>query len=115
MKYKGYEGAVEFDESARMFHGEVINIAHDVITFQGSSADELIQAFHDSVDDYLDLCSSRGEAAEEPTDINVLPAVGPEIRGRIILEARHQGVSVAEYLKGPLELRAHSDFRTRSV
>ena len=60
MTYKGYQARVELDEEARVFHGEVIN-TRDVITFQGSSVDELQQAFEDSVDDYLEYCAARGE------------------------------------------------------
>lgn len=60
MKYKDYESIVTFDEEARLFHGEVINI-RDVITFQGTNVDDLEKAFRDSVDDYLDFCASRGE------------------------------------------------------
>ncbi len=57
LRYKGYHGNVAFDEEAGLFHGEVVDL-RDVITFQGKSVDELQQAFHDSVDDYLDFCSS---------------------------------------------------------
>jgi predicted HicB family RNase H-like nuclease len=60
MTYKGYEGLVEFDDEAHIFHGEVIN-TRDVITFQGSTVKELEKAFRDSVDDYLEFCGfSRG-------------------------------------------------------
>ena len=59
MTYKGYEGVADFDEEARIFSGEVIGLK-DVITFQGSSVDELEQAFHDSVDDYLAWCKEGG-------------------------------------------------------
>jgi len=34
MTYKGYEGAVRFDEEAGVFYGKVIN-TRDVITFHG--------------------------------------------------------------------------------
>lgn len=44
MEYKGYEARVVFDEDARVFHGKVIN-TRDVITFQGSSVDELERHF----------------------------------------------------------------------
>jgi len=54
MTYKGYQARVELDEEAGVFHGEVIN-TRDVITFQGSSVDELKQAFKDSVDDYREV------------------------------------------------------------
>ena len=59
LKYKGYNGKVEFDEEARIFHGEVID-TQDVITFQGNSVDEIEQSFKDSIDDYLDFCAERG-------------------------------------------------------
>lgn len=64
MTYKGYQSRVELDEEAGVFHGEVMNI-RDVITFQGASAEELKQAFEDSVDDYLEFCASRGEDREK--------------------------------------------------
>ena len=60
MTYKGYQSKVELDEKAGVFHGEVIN-TRDVITFQGTSVEELKQAFEDSVDDYLEFCASRGK------------------------------------------------------
>ena len=65
MTYKGYQGNVQLDEEAALFHGEVIN-TRDVITFQGCSAAALNQAFADSVDDYLEFCASRGEDPEKP-------------------------------------------------
>jgi predicted HicB family RNase H-like nuclease len=58
--YKGYQSRVELDEEAGVLHGEVIH-TRDVITFQGTSVEELKQAFEDSVDDYLEFCASRGE------------------------------------------------------
>ena len=60
MTYKGYQSKVELDEESGVFHGEVINV-RDMITFQGTSVEELKQAFEDSVDDYLEFCASRGE------------------------------------------------------
>ncbi len=60
MKYKGYIGCLQYDDEAKLFHGEVIGLK-DVITFQGIAVKELEQAFHDSVDDYLSRCKERGE------------------------------------------------------
>jgi len=59
MKYKGYTGHVEYDDEAKIFHGEVLGIK-DVVTFQGTTVDEIEQAFKDSVDDYLAFCAERG-------------------------------------------------------
>ena len=60
MEYKGYFGAIEFDEEAEIFHGEVINLK-DVITFQSDSVEGLKREFHESVDDYLEFCRERDE------------------------------------------------------
>lgn len=65
MRYKGYEGKVTLAKDANILYGEVIN-TRDVITFRGTSLEEFKQAFHDSVDDYLEFCSERGEEPDKP-------------------------------------------------
>lgn len=59
MEYKGFIAVAEYDDEAQIFHGDVIN-TRDVITLEGESAEELEQAFRDSVDEYLDWCREDG-------------------------------------------------------
>ena len=63
MEYKGYFGCVEYDDEARVFHGEVIGL-RDVITFQGTSVEELEREFKLSVDEYYDFCNEEGREPE---------------------------------------------------
>ena len=65
MKYKEYQGHAKYDEEAKLFHGEVMDL-NDVITFQGTSKEELEQAFKDSIDDYLDFCKELERVPENP-------------------------------------------------
>jgi predicted HicB family RNase H-like nuclease len=102
MTYKGYQAKVDLDEEAGVFHGEVIN-TRDVITFQGSSVEELKQAFEDSVDDYLEFCASRGEDPEKPVSGKFLVRVPPEIHRQIMTEARRQGKSLNAYVLEKLQ------------
>ncbi len=44
MEYKGYIGKVEIDDELGILYGEVINV-RDVITFEGTSVEEVQQAF----------------------------------------------------------------------
>jgi len=60
LQYRGYTGHTEFDDEARLFHGEVIDL-RDVVTFQGTGVEELEEAFRDSVDDYLEFCEGRSD------------------------------------------------------
>ena len=52
LSYKGYVGRVEFDDEAKMFHGEVVGI-QDVITFQGKTVSSMKKSMAESVEDYL--------------------------------------------------------------
>ncbi len=93
MEYKGYSAKVEFDEEANIFHGEVLNL-RDVITFEGETVDGLRQAFHNSVDDYLEFCAERGEDPEKPYSGKFVVRVEPELHKRIAIEAQNRGVSI---------------------
>ena len=101
MEYKGYFTKVEFDDEANIFHGEVINL-RDVITFQGETVDELRQAFHDSVDDYLEFCAERGEEPEKPYSGRFIVRVEPELHKNIVIEARKNGKSLNAWVHDTL-------------
>ena len=55
MEYKGYVGNVEFSPDDMIFYGKVQGI-RSLISYEGSSAVELVNDFHDAVDAYLDSC-----------------------------------------------------------
>ncbi len=65
LKYKGYTGVVQFDDEAMIFHGEVIGL-RDVITFRGTTPDEIKLEFERSIDGYLDWCNELGQEPEKP-------------------------------------------------
>jgi predicted HicB family RNase H-like nuclease len=66
MEFKGYRGEITaVDEVQGLIHGRVAGI-RDVVTFEGTTVKEIVQAFHDSVDDYLAFCEERGESPEKP-------------------------------------------------
>ena len=87
MEYKGYLARVAFDDKAGIFHGEVINI-RDVITFQGTTVDELRQAFEDSVEDYLAFCVERGEEPCQPFSGRFTLRLSPEEHRQVVLAAK---------------------------
>ena len=60
VEYKGYIGSVEFSQEDELFYGKVQGI-RALISYEGSSATELINDFHGAIDDYLDLCDAEGK------------------------------------------------------
>lgn len=59
MKYKDYIGSVEFSEEMIKSSMEKSSGIHSLIFYEGESAKELIQDFHEAVDDYLELCAGK--------------------------------------------------------
>ena len=102
MSYKGYEGIVEFDEDAELFHGEVMN-TRDVITFQGRSVDELKSALADSVEDYLVFCRERGEEPEKPYSGQFVVRVDPSLHRALAAAAKRAGASLNKWVAAALE------------
>lgn len=102
MHYSGYEASVEFDEEAELFHGEVLNL-RDVITFQGTSASELKQAFAESVEDYLAFCRERGEEPEKPFSGQFVVRTEPVLHKAVSLAAKREGVSLNKWITATLE------------
>lgn len=97
MKYKGYIGHVEYDDEAKIFHGEVVGL-RDIITFQGKSVDELEQAFKDSVDDYLEWCKELGEKPEKTFSGTFNLRIPPELHAKIALQAKTMGLSLNSFV-----------------
>ena len=87
MEYKGYIGKVEIDDEAGILHGEVINI-RDVVTFEGTSVDEIQKAFRESVDDYLDFCAQRGETPEKPFSGKFVVRLPAELHRKAYIQAK---------------------------
>ncbi len=105
MTYKGYSGQVEFDDEADILHGRVIDI-QDVITFQGETVAEIRQAFHDSVDDYLEFCQELGREPEKPLSGHLLFRTSPERHRRIYLAAKKAGESINSWMDNVLSKAA---------
>lgn len=102
MKYKGYTGHVEYDDEARIFHGEVLGIK-DVVTFQGTTVDEIEQAFKDSVEDYLAFCAERGEEPDRPFSGKFNLRIPPELHAKLSIAAQLQGESLNNYITKMLQ------------
>ena len=102
MKYKGYTGHVEYDDEAKIFHGEVLGIK-DVVTFQGTTVDEIEQAFKDSVDDYLAFCAERGEEPNKPFSGKFNLRIPPELHAKLSVAAQLQRESLNNYITKVLQ------------
>ena len=101
MTYKGFIGSVEYDDEAHIFSGEVIN-TRTVITFQGTTVDEIENAFHDSVDDYLEWCKADGIEPEKPYSGKFNVRLTPLFHSQVAIAARKMNMSLNSFVEKSL-------------
>ena len=65
LNYKGYIGGVEFSELDNVFHGKVLGI-QSLISFEGQNLQEITNDFHESIDEYLEMCIAENIKPEKP-------------------------------------------------
>ena len=61
LSYKGYPARGEFDADDRIFFGRVAGIK-DGVGFHADTVNDLIAAFHEAVDDYLEIYAKASNA-----------------------------------------------------
>jgi predicted HicB family RNase H-like nuclease len=108
VEYKGYSGLIEVDVEDGVISGRVLGI-RDVVTFEGDTVPEAIQAFHDSVDDYLEFCAERGVAPDKPFSGKFIVRIRPELHRTLAIAAESRGMSLNAYVEESLA----SDSTTR--
>jgi predicted HicB family RNase H-like nuclease len=107
--YKGYLARFSIDEEEGIIRGKALN-TRDTITFYGKTVEEALQAFRDSVDDYLDFCKEAGVEPDKPFSGKLLIRIKPEYHRDLSLIAQEEGRSInsliAQLLIKTIEARA---------
>jgi predicted HicB family RNase H-like nuclease len=93
LEYKDYIGSIEYNDDDEVFHGR-LEFIRDLVTYEGTDAKALKQAFHEAVDDYLALCAEEGRKPDVPLkgSFNVRP--GRDLHRRAMLTAHRKGLNL---------------------
>jgi predicted HicB family RNase H-like nuclease len=105
LEYKGFRGSVRFAGDDRVFHGRLLGI-DDVITFEGTTVDELEEAFRGSVEDYLAFCKEIGKEPERAYSGRIPLRIEPELHRDIARAAQSADTSINRWIAGELERAA---------
>ena len=102
MEYKGYVGSVEFSEHDGVFFGQVMGI-RGLISYEGTTAEELINDFHGAVDDYLELCRAQGVEPERAYKGSFNVRISPELHRKAAICAASRNISLNSLVEQSLE------------
>lgn len=107
MKYKGFIGSVHYASEDRVFYGKVEGI-NDLISFEGSTVDELEEGFRYMVDEHINDCKKKKIPAEKSYKGNLNIRLSPELHKKAAYNAALKGVSLNQYINDSLREKLKS-------
>ena len=96
MTYKGYSAKVEFDADDAVFFGRIAGI-RDVIGFHADNVSDLIAAFHEAVDDYVETCKKVGKDPQKAYSGNLMLRIDPAVHSKAVIAAELSGKSLNQW------------------
>lgn len=113
MEYKGYLAAVEFDDSANVLHGRVINSGpYPIATFEATDTKQLRQEFHRSIDEYLAWCEEDGVKPKQPFSGKLNLRLGSELHAAVAQAAASREMSINSWIVEAVRERATAPYQT---
>ena len=113
LSHKGYNAAVEFDADDMLLVGRIAGI-NDVVGFHGRDAAEIVAAFHEAVDDYLETCAAIGKPPEKPYSGKLMIRTAPAVHAQAALAAAIEGLSLNQFAERALKESAEATVRRKA-
>lgn len=108
IQYKDYVGQVQIDDDQRCLSGYIAGIK-DVVTFSGDTVEELIKAFHDSVDDYLEFCKQLKKSPAKVSG-NLMLRMTPELYARVHTASNESSMSMNKWIIDQLDTACRTKY-----
>ena len=101
MEYNGYVGSVEFSEEDGVFFGKVLGI-RGLISYEGTTARELVEDFHNAVDAYLNLCQAENKEPEKAYKGSFNIRISPELHKQAAIYAVAHQMTLNSFVENAL-------------
>ena len=105
MTYKGYSARIGYDDEDGIFTGRIAGI-RDGVGFHADNVNALREAFHEAVEDYLEMCARIGKKPQKPYSGRMMFRVSPEVHRKAALAAELSGKSLNQWAEDVLERAA---------
>ena len=102
LKYKGFIGSVHFAAEDRVFYGKVEGV-NDLITFEGSTVDDLEKGFKYMVDEHIRDCEKNNTPVEKSYKGNLNIRLSPDLHKKAAYNASIRGISLNQYINDAIK------------
>lgn len=107
--YKDFIGSVNYSTDDNVFYGKVEGI-NDLVTFEGTSVQELREAFEYMINEHIKDCEKEGIPLIKSYRGNLNIRLNPETHKEASLKAIMKGMSLNRFIQNAVE-RAVSEKR----
>lgn len=101
LKYKDYLGTVNFSTEDEVFFGRIFGI-NDVVTFEGTSVQEVKDAFQEAVDDYLITCEELQKTPDKSYKGSFNVRVPVNLHKEAAFVAAQKSITLNEFVKAAI-------------
>jgi len=105
MHFKNYSAQISFDDEDEIFVGKLAGIS-DTITFHATTVNDLREAFHEAVDDYLATCAKLGKSPQKTFSGRLMLRVDPAVHAKAAMAAELAGKSLNQWSEEVLDKAA---------
>lgn len=89
-------------QKTMVFFGKVMGI-RSLISYEGENAKELLEDFHNAIDDYLATYKTRGKTPEVAFKGSFNVRISPELHKKIFIYTTSHQMSMNRYIEETLE------------
>ena len=98
LRYKGYSGSVEYSQEDNVLYGRVLGLRGSLISYEGSSIEEIKRDFEAAVDNYLESCKARGVEPSRPYSGRLILRMPSDLHEDLAQVASAEGMCINEFV-----------------
>jgi predicted HicB family RNase H-like nuclease len=102
LQYKDFIGSVHFSADDEVFFGKIEGV-NDLVTFEGTTVEEINNAFREAVDDYIDICKETGKPLQKSYKGSFNVRIAPELHKKVVQRSLILGISLNKLVQRALE------------
>lgn len=102
LKYKGFIGSVHFSTDDRVFFGKIEGI-HDLVTFEGTTVEELENGFQSMVDEHINDCTIEGKMLKKSYKGSFNVRITPDLHRQAAQIASVEGITLNQLVQRAIQ------------
>ncbi len=97
MEYKGFYAEPYYSQEDGCFVGRILGI-NDIVSFEGSDANEIEARFQEAVEHHIETCKQLGQKPQKSFSGKFNLRLSPDLHARLAATAQKKELSLNQYI-----------------